>query len=172
MADAMQPQGDRDLARDHPDDRHRDRIRRHLAQRVGEELAVLPLPDLDAAGAAADDDPGAGLVQMKSRVRPRLTRGDHAGERGSRITARVGVIVAVAVARRQRRDVRSLVDRNVRQGCRDLAGKVGDIEFIDRARPAGAACHRLPVALATDAEGRHDADPGNGDPRIRWRAHM
>jgi 3-oxoacyl-[acyl-carrier-protein] synthase II len=54
VAEAVQLEGDGDLARDHPDDGHGDRVGRHPLPAVGEELGVLPLGDVDAAGAAAD----------------------------------------------------------------------------------------------------------------------
>ena len=102
VADAVQPQRDRDLARHHADDRHGDGVGRDLLQAVGEELAVLPLADLDAAGAAADDDAGARLAEAQAGVDPGLARGDDAGQRRPRIAARIGVIGAGARRRRRR----------------------------------------------------------------------
>ena len=72
VADPVQAEGNRDLARDHPHDRHRNRVGRHLLPAVGEELAILPLADLDAAGPAADEDPGPGLAPGAIPRRPRL----------------------------------------------------------------------------------------------------
>ena len=41
-------------------------------QPLGEELEVLPLGDVDAAGAAADEDAGARLVRRAARRRATL----------------------------------------------------------------------------------------------------
>ena len=123
VADAVQLQRDRDLARDHADDRHGDRVGRDLLQRVGEELAILPLADFDAAGAAADDDAGARLRRGAGRRRPRL-RARRSRRRARRANS--------GADRRDRRrcplpftlvagsDRRRLVDADRRQRRRDL----------------------------------------------------
>jgi hypothetical protein len=67
---------------------------RDLLQAVGEELAVLPLADLDAAGAAADDDAGARLAEAQAGVDPGLARGDDAGQRRPRVAPRIRVVGA------------------------------------------------------------------------------
>ena len=72
MADAVQLERDRDLARDHADDRYRDRVGRDALPAIGEELAVLTLGDVDAAGAAADEHTGVGLAEAQPGVGPRF----------------------------------------------------------------------------------------------------
>ena len=62
-----------------------DGVRRDLPAAVGEEVLVLPLADVDAAAAAADDHAGVGLTGAQPGVAPRLAAGDHAEERGARI---------------------------------------------------------------------------------------
>jgi hypothetical protein len=61
VADAPELQRDRDLARDHPDDGDGDGVGRDSLEPVAEVLGVLALGDIDAAGAAADDDAGPRL---------------------------------------------------------------------------------------------------------------
>ena len=90
VADAVQLERDRDLARHHPDDRDGDRVGRDPLPAVGEELRVLPLGDVDAAGAAADEHAGVGLVQAQSGIGPRFPRGDHGDQRRLRVAARIG----------------------------------------------------------------------------------
>jgi hypothetical protein len=90
VADPVQLEGDRDLARDHPDDRDRNRIGRDPLPAVVEELEVLPLGDVDAASAAADEHAGARLVEAQAGVVPGLAGGDDGNERRARIAPRVG----------------------------------------------------------------------------------
>ena len=53
-----------------------DGVRGDALQAVGEELAILPLADFDAATAAADDDAGARLTEAQAGVdaRPHARR--------------------------------------------------------------------------------------------------
>ena len=72
VADAVQAERDRNLARHHAADADGDGIRRDVPAVVGEEVLVLPLADVDAAAAAADDHAGAGLAEAAGRRRSRL----------------------------------------------------------------------------------------------------
>ncbi len=81
MADAVQFQGDRDLARDHPDDGNRDGVWGHALRITGKEFEILPLADVDAPCAAAHQHAGARFVQSEPRVGPRLARGKDSDER-------------------------------------------------------------------------------------------
>ena len=162
VADAAQPQRDRDLARHHADNRHRNRVRRDLLAALDEEVVVLPLADVDAAAAAADDDAGVRLADAQAGVGPRLARGDDADQRGARVALRIRAVVLIPdIVALERRHV---VDGDGRDRRRDAAAEVRRVEVGDRARAAAAAGDVLPEALAADAEGRHDADAGDDDP--------
>ena len=163
MADAAQTQRDGDLARHHPDDRDGDGVRGHLAPPLDEEVVVLTLPDVDAAAAAADDDPGARLRDAKRRVAPRLARRDDGDERRARIALGIGAVARVPdIVALERRHI---VDRHVADRRGDATGEIGCIEVGDGARPAAPLAHVLPEALTADAERRDDADTGDDDPR-------
>ena len=60
-------------------------------------------------------------------------------------------------------DRRRILDGDRRQRRRHLAAERRGVELVDRARAADAAGDVIPVALAADAERRHDADAGDGD---------
>ena len=83
VADPVQPERDRDLARHHADNRHRNRVRRHLPLTLAEKVGVLPLANVDATAATADDDAGLGFADPQAGVAPRLAGGDHAVQRGA-----------------------------------------------------------------------------------------
>ena len=72
VADAVQPQRDRNLARHHADDRDGDGVRRDALPALDEEVVVLALADVDASAAAADDDARVRLADATARRRPRL----------------------------------------------------------------------------------------------------
>ena len=82
VADAVQPERDRNLARHHAADAERDGVGRDVTAVVGEEVLVLLLADVDAAAARADDHAGAGLAEAEAGVIPRLARGPNAEHRG------------------------------------------------------------------------------------------
>ena len=67
----------------HADDRDRDGVGRDLAAALDEEIVVLPLADVDAAAAAADDDAGFRLAERQAGVDPGFARRDHADQRGA-----------------------------------------------------------------------------------------
>ena len=161
VADAVQPQRDRDLARHHADDRDRNGVRRDLAAALDEEVVVLPLADVDAAAAAADDDAGVRLADPQAGVSPRFARGDDADQRGARIALRIGAIVRVPDVVAARAPARRRSSRRHRRG--DAAGELRRVELRDGARAAAAAADVIPEALAADAERRDDADAGDHD---------
>ena len=82
VADAVQPERDRNLARHHAADAERDGVGRDVTAVVGEEVLVLLLADVDAAAARADDHAGAGLAEAEAGVIPRFARGSNAEHRG------------------------------------------------------------------------------------------
>src|SRR5689334_10418928 len=98
MADAVQPQRNRNLARHHADDGNGNRVRRHLLSAVKEEVRVLPLTDVDAAAPAANNDAGARLADLEPRIGPRFASGDDPDERGARISFGIGAVVDVPEA--------------------------------------------------------------------------
>ena len=169
VADAVQPKRDRNLARHHPNDRHGNRVRRHLPAALDEEVVVLPFADVDPAAAAADHDTSVRLADAQSGVRPRLARRDDADERRARIALRIRAIAriphVVAVERRH------VVDRDAGHGRRDAASELRRVELRDRARRAAAAADRVPEALASDAVRRDDADPRDDDARAAGVTH-
>ena len=163
VADAAQPQRDRDLARQHPDNGDRDGVRGHLLAALEEEVVIVPLADVDPAAAAADHDAGVRLGDRQPRVGPRLARGDHADQRGARVALRIGAVVVVPdVVAAHRRHV---VQRDAGDRRRHLAGELRRVELGDRARGAAAAADVIPEALAADAERRHHADSRDDDAR-------
>ncbi len=169
MADAAQPQGNRNLARQHADDRHRDGVRRHLLAALEEEVVIVPLADVDPAAAAADHDAGIRLRDLQSGIRPGFARGDHADERGARVALGIGAVGDIPdVVASQRRHV---VDRHAGDRRRDLAVEVRRVELGDRARAAAAAADVIPEALAADAERRHHADARDDDARRAGLRH-
>ena len=159
VADAVQLERDRDLARDHAHDRHGDRVRRHALPAVVEEFVVLPLGDVDAARAAADEDPRARFVEPQPGILPRLRRGDDGDERGTRIPAGIGpgtpfvAVAAGAPGQRWR-----IVDGERGHRRRDRAGKGGRVELGDGARGAAATADVRPEPFAADAVRGDDAD--------------
>ena len=83
MADAAQAQGDRHLARNHPDYADGDGVGSDVSSAGREEVAVLRFADVDPAPAAADDHARPGFVGPKAGVVPRFARGDHRQQRGA-----------------------------------------------------------------------------------------
>ena len=162
MADAAQAERNRNLARHHADDRHRDRVGRDLAAAFDEEIVVLPFADVDAAAAAADDHAGVRLGDAQPGVDPRLARRDHADQRRPRVALRIGAVALVPdiVAL----DRRHIVDGHRRHRRGDAAAELRRVEVGDRPRRAAAAADVIPEALATDAERRHHADAGDDNP--------
>src|SRR6187401_2636239 len=96
MADAVQPQRDRNLTRHHADNRNGNRVRCDLSTLLDKEVVVLLLADVDPPAAAADDDAGIRLRQRQTGVEPGLTRGDDADERGSGIAFGIGAVPGVS----------------------------------------------------------------------------
>src|SRR5262249_601942 len=161
VADPVEPQRNRDLARHHADDRDRDRVRRHLLPAFDEEIVVLPFADVDPAAAAADDHAGIRLADAQSGLGPRFARRDDADQRRTRIPLRIRAVAVVP-------DVVTLETRHVANGDaghrrRDAAAEVAGVEFSDRARAAAAAAHRSPELFPSNAERRDGADAGDGD---------
>src|SRR5262249_13777426 len=146
--DAAQPQRDRNLARHHADDGHRNRVRRHLLPPIHEEVVVLPLADVDAAAAAANHYARARLADAQTGVDPGFTRRDDADERRTRVALRVGAIVVVpdivAV------DGRHVADRDALNGRGHAAAEVGRVEGADGARRAAAGGQTVPEPLSAD----------------------
>src|SRR5207247_1768729 len=83
---------DRDLARDHADNRHRDRVGGDFFSALDEKIVVLALADVDAAAAAADHDAGVRLRDAQPRIGPGLARRDDADERRAGVALRVGAL--------------------------------------------------------------------------------
>ncbi len=148
MTHAVQPERDRDLTRDHAADTDGDGVRCDVPAAVDEEILILPLADVDAAAAAADEDPGICFTGAKPRVLPGLARGQHTVERGARIVPRIGASVLFAIAVERRR----LIDRNGRNPRSDAAGICGDVELCDCLGGARPAAHVVPETLAPEAE--------------------
>ena len=150
MADAVQPERDRNLARHHADDRHGNGVRRHLAAALDEEVVVLPLAHVDAAAAAADDDARSRLADGETGVGPGFPRGDDADERRARVPLRIrpviGIPQVVAVERRH------VGDRHRRHRRGDAAAEIGGVESGDGARTAAAAAHRQSGLAAVTGE--------------------
>ena len=126
---------------------------------VREEVLVLLLTDIYASAAAANQHAGIGLSCAKARVAPRLARGDDAEQRCPRIALRIRVpsLIIVTV------DRRCIVYRHRRHPRGHAARRGGDIELCDCPGSADAAVHVIPVALASHAERRDNADAGNDD---------
>src|SRR5262249_53393891 len=156
-------------ARDHADDGDGNRIRRHLAAALDEEVVVLTLADVDAAAARADHDAGIRFADRQPGVGPRFTRGDDADERRARVALRIRAVSRIPQTVAPGR--RHAVDRHRRHGRGDAAAQIGRIELADRARAAAAAADAFPEALAAHAERRDDADARNHDAGMHGAVH-
>ncbi len=164
VADAVQFERDRDLAREHADDGDGNRVGRDALPAIGEKLVVLPLGDVDSAGAAADKDAGVGLGDTKAGIPPRLGCRDDADERRARIAPRIGPSTALC-AQRAGCDRHRILDGDRRHRRGDCAAVRRGVELGDGARGAAAVLDVVPEPLAPDAEGRHNADAGDRDRR-------
>ena len=80
-----------------------------LRPSLDEEVVVLPLADVDAAAAAADDHAGARLAGAEAGVVPRFARGDDADQRRARIALRIGAMLGDPDRRRRRSPARSSI---------------------------------------------------------------
>ena len=164
VADATQPERDRHLARDHPDDADGDGVRRDVLAAGGEEVAVLRLADVDAAAAAADDDAGVRLVDAKASVVPRLAcRND--GRGAPRVNSACGSAREWRSSSSSPSSTCASADRDRRYRRSHLARERRDVELGDRARGGNAAADVVPEPLSPDTERRHDADARDHDPR-------
>ncbi len=168
MTDAVQPERNRDLARDHPDNRHRDGVGRHPPAGLEKILRVLFFGDIDAAGATADQHAGSWFVDAQAGIVPRFGGGNDGDQRSLRIPPRVGT------SRRFNqpgRNERRVLDADLRHRGRDSTRERRGIEVGNRTRAAAAAAHVVPEPLASDAEGRDNADAGDCDARSCSRCH-
>ena len=68
-------------------------VRRDAVVVAGVVLAVLALGDVDAAGAAADDDAEVGRVGVEPGVAQGFARGEHGNARDLRVAPRIGAPV-------------------------------------------------------------------------------
>src|SRR5262245_50291551 len=93
MADAMEFQRDRDLARDHADDRDGDRVGCDAFPRFVEELVVLALGDIDPARTAANEHTRTRFIEPEAGVMPGFACRDDRNQRRPRVPA--GIRAAV-----------------------------------------------------------------------------
>src|SRR5512132_48678 len=98
MADSVQAERDRNLARHHPADTDRDGVRRHVPAARGEEIFVLFLADVDAAATAANQYTGALFPITEPRIAPCFACRDDAEQRRARVTLRIGAAVRAVVS--------------------------------------------------------------------------
>ena len=101
--------------------------------RPGEVVAVLSFGDIDAAGAAADDDAKTGIADLEPGIVECFAGGEHGNPRHLRVAARIGSAVEAVAVRSSRPGVFESVDRD---GRRNPAGEIRRVEVGD---PAGAA---------------------------------
>ena len=138
---------------------------------LDEEVVVLPLADVDAAAAAADDHAGARFADAQPGVVPGLARGDHADQRGASNSA-CGSARCSGSRVSSPSTAGSIVDGHARDRRGDATGESRRVEIGDRAGAAAAAADVLPEAFAADAERRDDADAGDDHTRVRHDGYL
>src|SRR5690606_6607837 len=144
VADAVQLERDRDLTRNHADDRHRDRVWRDAVPPAAEELFVLALGDVDPPRATPDDHASARLVEPKPGVVPGLARGDDGDQRRARVAAWIRPAARLPAIAGPDVDRGGVVDADLGHGRRDLAGERRTVELGDAAGGAAAAADLPP----------------------------
>ncbi len=131
---------------------------------AGVEIAVLPLGDVDAAGAAADDHADV-VVGPEARVLERLARRQHGDARDLGVAFGIGAAVSAEIL---------AVQRRFGKGDRVFADTSGDarcpVPFINTVERGDATFSRedgVPESHTAHTEGRHRADACDGNGRSR-----